>query len=178
MADTGTSRRGFLSFCTSGLLAVLGLLVAVPVLRYLAAPLRGRGGATGAGQEFLDVGPLADFPLGEWRLRSLETVQEDGWRQTRVRHAVWVRRRGEAERDVAVLSAICPHLGCPINWHPDQARFSCPCHGGSFDPDGTRTAGPPPRPMDGLDFQVRAGRLWVRWQEFRTGVAERTPVVG
>jgi hypothetical protein len=30
--------------------------------------------------------------------------------------------------------------------------------------------------MDGLLFKVRAGRLWVLWQDFRIGVAEPTPV--
>jgi hypothetical protein len=32
--------------------------------------------------------------------------------------------------------------------------------------------------MDPLEFQVRAGRLWVRWLEFRIGVADRVPVQG
>jgi len=152
--------------------------VAIPVVRYLWAPLRGREGAEGAGSPFVDVGPLTDFPRGEWRLRLLEAVQQDGWKQTRVRHSVWVRREGEGERGIAVLSSLCPHLGCPVNWHPDQSRFDCPCHGGVFDANGRQTAGPPPRSMDPLDFQVRAGRLWVRWQEFRIGVAEHVPVNG
>jgi Rieske Fe-S protein len=167
-----------LSYCTGGLLALLGLLVAVPVVRYLWSPLRRLAGAEGVGPAYADVGPLTDFPVGEWRLRLVEAVQQDGWKQTRVRHSVWVRRDGEDERTVKVLSSLCPHLGCPVNWHPDQARFDCPCHGGIFDAAGQHLSGPPPRSMDPLDFQVRAGRLWVRWQEFRIGVAERDPVNG
>ncbi|HYT89186.1 MAG TPA: ubiquinol-cytochrome c reductase iron-sulfur subunit [Gemmataceae bacterium] len=176
MSDTDTTRRRFLSICTSLLLAVLGLLMAIPIFRYLWSPLRKRGGAEGAGPPFVDVGPLSDFPVGQWHLRALETVHEDGWRQTRVRHAIWVRRQGEGAQDIAVLSSICPHLGCPVNWHPDESRFVCPCHGGIFDPTGRRTSGPVPRAMDALEFEVRAGRLWVRWQDFRIGVAERVPV--
>jgi hypothetical protein len=30
--------------------------------------------------------------------------------------------------------------------------------------------------MDPLEFEVRAGRLWVRWQDFKIGVAEHVPV--
>jgi hypothetical protein len=30
--------------------------------------------------------------------------------------------------------------------------------------------------MDGLDFQIRDGHLWVRWQDFRIGVHERIAV--
>jgi Rieske Fe-S protein len=178
MPETGSGRRTFLSFCTGGLLTFLGLLIAVPVIRYLWAPLRGNEGGEGTGSHFVDVGSLTDIPQGEWRLRLVEAVQQDGWKRTRVRHSVWVRRDGEGEQGVKVLSSLCPHLGCPINWHTDQAHFDCPCHGGVFDATGRQVSGPPPRSMDPLDFQVRAGRLWVRWQEFRIGVAERVPVNG
>jgi hypothetical protein len=30
--------------------------------------------------------------------------------------------------------------------------------------------------MDALKYQVRAGRLWVQWQDFKIGVAESIPV--
>jgi Rieske Fe-S protein len=92
-----------------------------------------------------------------------------------VRHAVWVRR-GPGEREVTVLSSLCPHLGCPVNWQAERAEFFCPCHGGAFDPAGRNVAGPPPRALDALEFEVRTGRLWVRWQEFKSGVAERVAV--
>jgi Rieske Fe-S protein len=173
MENTGSSRRGFLNYFTTLVMAALGLLVAVPALIYLCAPLRRKGGA---GAAFLDAGPVADIPAGQWRLVSLEITQEDGWKKTRVRQAIWVRRSGDAEQDITVFSSICPHLGCPINWHPDQSQFNCPCHGGLFDAEGQRTGGPPPRAMDLLDFEVRQGRLWVRWQDFKIGVADRIPV--
>ena len=77
---------------------------------------------------------------------------------------------------MTVLSSICPHLGCPINWIADKDQFNCPCHGGIFNADGAHVGGPPPRSMDTLDFEVRAGRLWVRWQDFKIGVPQRVPV--
>jgi Rieske Fe-S protein len=176
MLDTGQTRRKFLNFCTGTLLAALGLLVAIPAAVYCGGPLRRRRGAATVPEAFVDLGALAAIPAGEWRLLSLEVLHEDGWKKTRVRHAVWVRRQGEGDQGITVLSAICPHLGCPINWHPDRAQFNCPCHGGLFNADGRHTGGPPPRAMDPLDFEVRAGHLWVRWQDFKIGVAERLPV--
>lgn len=176
MPNAGTNRRGFLSLCTKALTAVIGLMVAVPALGYFFAPLRRKHGAVTAGSAFMDMGALADYPAGEWCLRVLEMAHEDGWKKTRVRHAVWVRRRQDNESAIDVLSSICPHLGCPVNWHPEQAHFVCPCHGGIFQIDGRPIAGPAPRSMDPLDFEVRAGRLWVRWQDFKIGVAERVPV--
>jgi menaquinol-cytochrome c reductase iron-sulfur subunit len=103
-------------------------------------------------------------------------LHEDGWKKTRSRHAICVRREEEGTGKITVLSPICPHLGCPITWHPDQGKFGCPCHGGVFDANGHHVAGPPPRPMDALQFEVRTDRLWVRWQDFKIGVAKQIPV--
>ena len=125
---------------------------------------------------FQDAGPLSEIPIGQWQLLSLEAVSQDGWKKTRQKHAIWVRRTDAREHGIIVLSSICPHLGCPVNWHPDQSQFVCPCHGGVFNTDGQHTAGPPPRSLDSLAFQVRGGHLWVRWQDFKIGVAERIPV--
>jgi menaquinol-cytochrome c reductase iron-sulfur subunit len=107
---------------------------------------------------------------------SLDIARQDGWKKSRVKHAIWARRQGRGEGEVTVLSPLCPHLGCPLNWHPDQKRFQCPCHAGAFDANGQLVSGPPPRAMDALDFEVRAGRLWVRWQDFKIGVGDRVPV--
>jgi menaquinol-cytochrome c reductase iron-sulfur subunit len=176
MTDTGTSRRGLLGVATNLLMAAIAVIVAVPGVGYFISPLLKRTGAGDMGATFQDAGPVADIPVGEWRLLSVETVQQDGWRKSRVKHSVWVRRQDQGEQAISVLSPICPHLGCPINWHPDQAQFNCPCHGGLFDASGNQTGGPPPRAMDSLEFEVRGGRLWVRWQDFKIGVAERVPV--
>jgi Rieske Fe-S protein len=157
-------------------MAAIGLIVAIPALGYFFAPLRRKSEGNEAGPAFQDAGPLSDIPVGEWRLLSIEVVHQDGWRKTRVKHAGWVRRQGQADKEITVLSSICPHLGCPINWTPDQSQFICPCHGGLFDADGRQTGGPPPRAMDPLEFDVRAGRLWVRWQDFKIGVSDRVPV--
>jgi menaquinol-cytochrome c reductase iron-sulfur subunit len=174
MSANDPNRRGFLSACTKMLMGLISLLVAIPALGYFWAPLRKRAGGF-SGAALVDAGSLADFSVGEWRLRPLEVVQEDGWKKTRVRHAVWVRRQ-QGTPAITVLSSICPHLGCPINWHPDRGQFNCPCHGGSFDARGQLVSGPPPRAMDPLDFEIRQGRVWVRWQDFKIGVREQIPV--
>jgi Rieske Fe-S protein len=170
-----SSRRGFFGFLTDLILVAIGLLIAVPAVRYLWAPLRGKDDE-GESTVFLDAGPLADIKPGEWRLVTVEKISRDGWKKSNVRHAVWVRRSSDGEKGISVLSSICPHLGCPVNWHADDKRFICPCHGGIFNAEGNQIAGPPPRSMDPLEYEVRAGRLYVGWQDFKIGTAERVSV--
>ena len=175
MTNVQTHRRGFFGLLTDLVLGAIGLLILIPAIRFFLSPLFAKDGA-GAGPAFLDAGPLPDIKPGEWRLVTVEKAHQDGWKTSKVRHAIWVRRQGEGDQGITVLSSICPHLGCPINWHPDETRFFCPCHGGIFDVDGRQTGGPPPRSMDPLEYEVRAGRLYVRWQDFKIGVAERISV--
>ena len=37
--------------------------------------------------------------------------------------------------------------------------FGCPCHGGQYDPEGNRTAGPPVRALDRWDYSIVKGHL-------------------
>jgi glycine/D-amino acid oxidase-like deaminating enzyme/nitrite reductase/ring-hydroxylating ferredoxin subunit len=40
------------------------------------------------------------------------------------------------------FSAICPHLGCVIQWNAAEASFDCPCHGSRFTCQGKVVNGP------------------------------------
>jgi cytochrome b6-f complex iron-sulfur subunit len=48
------------------------------------------------------------------------------------------------------LSAVCTHLGCLSVWKQDAGVIACPCHGSSFQRDGSVIAGPAPRPLPWL----------------------------
>ena len=39
------------------------------------------------------------------------------------------------------------------------AGFICPCHGGAYDPEGNRIAGPPVRALDRYQFSIINGHL-------------------
>jgi Rieske Fe-S protein len=56
----------------------------------------------------------------------------------------------------------CTHLACPVYFAREHGRLECPCHEGAFDVrSGNVLYGPPPRPLDRIELEVRAnGELW------------------
>ncbi len=36
----------------------------------------------------------------------------------------------------------CPHMGCRLEWNPDEESYDCPCHGFRFDREGHLLEGP------------------------------------
>lgn len=34
--------------------------------------------------------------------------------------------------ELFLVSAKCPHLGCQLEWNPEEKTFDCPCHGSRF----------------------------------------------
>lgn len=56
----------------------------------------------------------------------------------------------------------CTHLSCPVYYAKQHDRLECPCHEGGFDVrDGRVLYGPPPRPLDKIELEVREnGEVW------------------
>lgn len=46
--------------------------------------------------------------------------------------------------------AKCPHLGCQLEWNPDEKSWDCPCHGSRFDYKGNLLDNPA---MEGLEHE-------------------------
>lgn len=160
--ETGPSRRSYLGWLVGLCAAGVGAALSVPLIRFALYPLRVRTTEV----QWSEVGPVADFnSLTAPIQRSVSVSQIDGWRKIVSDKIVYVAK--SASGNLEVLSAVCPHLGCSVQWRGSKGEFECPCHGASFQPDGVKIGGPAPRNMDSLETQVQNGRLMVRYQYFR-----------
>jgi Rieske Fe-S protein len=60
-----------------------------------------------------------------------------------------------AAGELRAFSATCTHLDCTVQYRPDLRRIWCACHNGQYDVNGRNVAGPPPRPLEAFDVNVR-----------------------
>jgi menaquinol-cytochrome c reductase iron-sulfur subunit len=161
------ARRSFFGTLVGAISAVVGALMAIPLMRFAAYPVFHGGGEA----DWFPLGKPEGFTGPDPIRAEIEVRKQDGWRVSTSKQTVWIARDGKGK--LQVLSAVCPHLGCVVPWAADQQVFACPCHKGLFAKDGARVSGPPPRGLDVLPSKVENGTLYVKYQYFRNLVAKR-----
>jgi menaquinol-cytochrome c reductase iron-sulfur subunit len=190
VADTGANvdRATFLSLSTIGIGALIGAGLTVPVLGFAVLPsFMGEGVETYE----IDLGPISNFPEGEYVIATFLESPEQGEVS---RRTAFVRNNGRTDDGTPSFTALysrCVHLGCPVqpNGPIDEeatkdvgdvelrpvlaASFGCPCHGGLYDSEGNRSAGPPVRSLDRFEFSIRDGNL-ILGRIFSVGIVEGT----
>src|ERR671936_2326927 len=170
-------RNRFLEGATLGLGGLIGAIVSVPPLVMALGPAFGK-----QFKHRVDLGPLSNFPEGEWKLATFFTDPAQG---EITRRTAYIRNNGSlnGEPSFTIISNRCAHLGCPVQPNgpvfDNQTKhvntgggehitlikmlpaggFGCPCHGGQYDPEGNRTAGPPVRALDRYEYGIRNGHL-------------------
>lgn len=86
-------------------------------------------------------------------------VVRQGWQSRITEEIVWVRKKNDGS--FIVFDTHCTHLGCAVSWESSDRKFHCPCHGGVFNADGNRVAGPPPRPLQRYETKLADGNLLI-----------------
>jgi Rieske Fe-S protein len=175
-------RNKFLEGTTLGLGAVIGGMITVPVAGFAVLP-----GFLGQKRHKVDLGLLSDFADGQWYIATFMLDPSEGETSRRtafVRNNGALTVKGKQVPSFTIISNRCAHLGCPVQANGPTgsfiglktitetgkngkvtllpvvpAGFGCPCHGGQYDTEGNRTAGPPVRGLDRYSFEIDNGRV-------------------
>jgi len=169
-------RSRFLEGATLGLGGVISGVVALPVLGFAVLP-----SFLDQPHSRVDLGPLSEYDEGQWYVATFVENPSEGYTS---RRATFVRNNGllQGKPSFTLILNRCAHLGCPVQANgpmlgkhkqlsgkngavqlvPVQpAGFGCPCHGGQYDTEGNRTAGPPTHALDRWEYSIIDGRLWL-----------------
>lgn len=57
----------------------------------------------------------------------------------------------DEEHKLHIVSVKCPHLGCQLEWNPDEKSWDCPCHGSRFDYRGNLIDNPAQTNLERID---------------------------
>jgi Rieske Fe-S protein len=172
-------RSVFLELSTLGLGAVIGGIVTVPALGFMVLPP-----FLHQHYDEIDIGPVENFPEGQF---IVTTFMRDPTQGEVTRRTAYIRNNGELDGELSftIISNRCAHLGCPVQPNglidekqrkevpvkTDKGRsvvaltpvepsgFGCPCHGGQYDTEGNRIAGPPVRALDRYEYSLVNGHL-------------------
>lgn len=169
-------RSRFLEGATLGLGAIIGAIVTLPAAGFAILP-----GFLKQKAHKVDLGPTTDFEENKWKV---VTFIRDPSQGEISRRTAFVRNNGllDGIPSFTIISNRCAHVGCPVQpggpvFQKQEktiktrngnvlvtpvlpaAGFICPCHGGSYDQEGNRIAGPPVHGLDRYEFEIVNGRL-------------------
>ena len=129
-------RRGFLNQLLGAWATGVAASILYPVLRYLVPPdipEAATQSASGGNATTLVPNTARIVPFGS-------------------APAIIVRT---AAGDYRAFAATCTHLACTVQYRADLEHIWCACHNGHYDLNGRNIAGPPPRPLEAYDMNVR-----------------------
>lgn len=153
------NRREFVTIITATVGTAMGAAIGLPAIGYILTPAT-KVHETDA---WIPLGPLENYPIGVPTLMSFVRSKVNGWEKTANSYGVFIIRGDAGE--IKVLSNVCTHLSCRVNWDDATKEFRCPCHDAAFDINGGIIHGPQPRPMDEYEFKVEEGTLLIHFLE-------------
>lgn len=150
---TDEGRREFLTKMTLGIGAASVLVIGGVLATTFVGPSMRKKKTV-----WVPAGKVDDLPIGEVTTLNLRYKEKVGiYEKENVTPVmVWCQ---SSDKNLVVYNSRCTHLGCTVRWDNRQNSFLCACHGGKFALDGSVTAGPPPRPLDHLDYKIENGNL-------------------
>jgi len=126
-------RRDFLTKSLATLSTALVGFILYPVAKYLKQP------------------PAAGANIKRTIAAKLDEVPNDSGRIFRFGNNPGIVLR-TPNGELKSFAAVCTHLGCIVQYVPEESYILCACHNGKYDLNGQVISGPPPLPLE--EFQV------------------------
>jgi nitrite reductase/ring-hydroxylating ferredoxin subunit len=152
---SGLDRRGWLRATIGIIIGAISSIVGMVVGGAVVAP-----GLAGRRETWVPAARLADLADGIPTPVTVRVRRLDGYYEAIDQQVVFLIK-SEAD-GVRALSSTCTHLGCRVAYDAVRRVIKCPCHGGTFTPDGAVVAGPPPRPLPEVSARVDGARVFVQ----------------
>ncbi len=149
------NRRSFIMKILWALSALVGVIITIPVIGAILGPVIKK-----KPQSWRQVGNIEDFEIEKTVLVTFENASPHPWAGVTAQTASWLRR--VSENEFVAFSVNCTHLGCPVRWMDDAELFLCPCHGGVYNKDGSRAAGPPPHGLTHYPVRLRNNKVEIQ----------------
>jgi Rieske Fe-S protein len=140
---TPVSRRGFVAALLGGGFVLSAAAFLYPVVRYLIPPK-----TADMGSDSVLAGKVGELKPNSGKIFRFGS-----------RPGLLIRT---AEGDYRAMSATCTHLSCTVQYRDDLREVWCACHNGKYNLNGRNISGPPPRPLEAFDVQVRGDEIFVR----------------
>jgi cytochrome b6-f complex iron-sulfur subunit len=144
--ESGLSRLSFIKVAMGGMCMAYAAAVGYPIYRYLNSPVAKEASMAAItdvslpGADKLPPGGVLLFKFGPFPSMLIHHTDN-----------TWV-----------AFDAVCTHLGCTVQYHPEQDKIVCACHGGVYDSHtGANVSGPPPKPLSKFNVKVLAGSVSV-----------------
>jgi Rieske Fe-S protein len=156
--DPTLGRRRFLTWGIYGVGAAVTLALAVPAVGYFIAPVV--SGSTSLQVPIANISDLANQTTP--KQVDLNYEYKDEFKQVSGAATIFVQAKKQGAQnasDFRVLSPICTHLGCLVQWDEASKLFKCPCHGSVFKEDGAVQNGPANTPLHSYNLDVKDGKL-------------------
>lgn len=168
---TAHPRRRFLLWIPAAVLGSVAVTLMTAALKFLRP--QANASQDDAASDWLAVGRVSELGGGQPVRRAVTVERGAGWSLVRREQIVFVLPQGGGR----VVSAVCPHEGCEVEWEEGSGAFLCPCHDSRFDADGAPTGGPAERGLARLPARVNGDLLEVKLEPARGGV-DAPPVRG
>ncbi len=136
------SRRNFVTEALAGWLFLTCLPVLYSTVKFLIPP-----NILDKVVEVINAGKFTDIPFNSAKI-------------VRFNKKAIILVRTEQEQ-VKAFSAVCTHLGCIVEFKPEEKIFKCNCHGSQFDLTGKNIGGPAPTPLKPFRVELKDNNILV-----------------